>query len=361
MSGGDIETTITGALSNIQNPVNLTQLKRGEKRKVGLRTSSQIGGSSQSPSLGLAVVPSSPMSARTTPSPPSTFSSSSATSTTPTSFSPLLTPQKDPSSPVVNHQQSPLLSPLLSPFPSLSSFPLSLAPTTARGKKPLKSKLYSLLFEVDERESCLPLSSSFLGSVCLEEWYKVFVKRFNSHNPVKAVRELVEKGEMKSPCDIARLLFGKSTDFDSSKVGEYLSDAGKFENSVLRMYLRYIDFTSEIEFDVALRKTLRLFRLPGEAQKIDRIMKGFANYFSSLSSDPMFSDCDSVYLLAFSAVMLNTDAHNANVDHKMSMAQFVLNMDNALLEMKKQTFPKEFLEDLYRRIIKQEISMNITD
>ena len=53
-------------------------------------------------------------------------------------------------------------------------------------------------------------------------------------------------------------------------------------------------------------------RLPGEAQKIDRLMEKFAERF--LKCNPgSFKSADVAYVLAYSVIMLNTDAHNPQV------------------------------------------------
>jgi brefeldin A-inhibited guanine nucleotide-exchange protein len=79
-----------------------------------------------------------------------------------------------------------------------------------------------------------------------------------------------------------------------------------------------------MEFDSALREFLSRFRLPGEAQKIDRIMECFAERFHA-TSPGIFPDADTAYLLAFSLIMLNTDLHNPAIKHKISKRAFVAN------------------------------------
>lgn len=54
------------------------------------------------------------------------------------------------------------------------------------------------------------------------------------------------------------------------------------------------------------------FRLPGEAQKIDRLMEKFAERFVSCNPGA-FKSADVCYVLAYSVIMLNTDAHNPQV------------------------------------------------
>lgn len=73
-----------------------------------------------------------------------------------------------------------------------------------------------------------------------------------------------------------------------------------------------------LNFDVGLRLFLDSFRLPGEAQKIDRIVESFGKHFYKQRPD-IFKEPDVVYVLAYSVIMLNTDLHSSNV-----MLQFVL-------------------------------------
>ena len=65
------------------------------------------------------------------------------------------------------------------------------------------------------------------------------------------------------------------------------------------------------------RTFLNGFRLPGEAQKIDRLMEKFAERFVNCNPEA-FKSADVAYVLAYSVIMLNTDAHNPQVKVKMS-------------------------------------------
>lgn len=65
------------------------------------------------------------------------------------------------------------------------------------------------------------------------------------------------------------------------------------------------------------RSFLSGFRLPGEAQKIDRLMEKFAQRYVSCNAEA-FKSADVAYVLAYSVIMLNTDAHNPQVKNKMS-------------------------------------------
>ena len=70
------------------------------------------------------------------------------------------------------------------------------------------------------------------------------------------------------------------------------------------------------EFDEAIRAFLNGFRLPGEAQKIDRIMEKFAERYCRCNTQA-FTSADTAYVLAYSVIMLNTDAHNPGVKNKV--------------------------------------------
>lgn len=89
------------------------------------------------------------------------------------------------------------------------------------------------------------------------------------------------------------------------------------------------------------RQFLWSFRLPGEAQKIDRMMECFAKRYCDCQGDNnIFENSDTCYVLSFAIIMLNTSLHNPSVKEKPSIEQFInmnrgINMGNDL--------PKELL------------------
>ena len=62
--------------------------------------------------------------------------------------------------------------------------------------------------------------------------------------------------------------------------------------------------------------------------------------------------------MAFGTIMLNTDAHNSNVTDKMTQKQFI---DNIHYIQGGESIPTLFLEDLYERIVHDEIKFNRED
>ncbi|KAL0411865.1 UNVERIFIED_CONTAM: Brefeldin A-inhibited guanine nucleotide-exchange protein 2 [Sesamum latifolium] len=121
---------------------------------------------------------------------------------------------------------------------------------------------------------------------------------------------------------------------------------------VMHAYVDSFDF-EDMEFDDAIRKLLEGFRLPGEAQKIDRIMEKFAERYCKCNPEDFIS-ADTAYVLAYSVIMLNTDAHNPMVKNKMSAEDFIRN--NQGIDDGKD-LPEEYMRSLFERITKNEIKM----
>ena len=67
-----------------------------------------------------------------------------------------------------------------------------------------------------------------------------------------------------------------------------------------------------LEFDNAIRSFLTGFRLPGEAQKINRIMEKFAERFTH-QNEKVFPSADTAFILVFSVIMLQTDLHSPSI------------------------------------------------
>lgn len=114
---------------------------------------------------------------------------------------------------------------------------------------------------------------------------------------------------------------------------------------------------STIDFSDALRTYLKKFRLPGEAQCIDRLMEAFAGRVyecATHSLRSMFKSSDAIFILAFSTIMLNTDLHNPNMDDakRMTVEHFIRN-NRGINDG--ENLPDEFLRDLYYRIKNNEI------
>jgi len=111
------------------------------------------------------------------------------------------------------------------------------------------------------------------------------------------------------------------------------------------------------------------FRLPGEAQQIDRIMTSFSQvYWEDNAGDLQkcpFHDRDTVFLIAFAIIMLNTDLHKSHSSSnsrkarkKMTKSEFLNNLrgvDN------NEDISHEYLSEVYDSISAHPISLHMLD
>lgn len=121
----------------------------------------------------------------------------------------------------------------------------------------------------------------------------------------------------------------------------------------MHAYVDALNFKG-MDFGEAIRFFLQGFRLPGEAQKIDRIMEKFAERYCKCNPN-VFTSADTAYILAYSVILLNTDAHSAMVKDKMSKADFMRN--NRGIDDGKD-LPEDYLSALYDQIVSNEIKMS---
>ena len=157
---------------------------------------------------------------------------------------------------------------------------------------------------------------------------------------------------------IVEFLHNHGTHLNKTKTGEFISEPDELNLKILTKFIQQFHFV-DMEFDVALRTFLGKFRLPGEAQKIDRIMEKFAHrYYEENQHHNIFPTEDQAYLLAFSLIMLNTDLHNPSIKHKMTVEQFVKNNTDTGLE---NDLSPEFLSKMYFCIRDNEIKMETQD
>lgn len=147
--------------------------------------------------------------------------------------------------------------------------------------------------------------------------------------------------------------FLKSTrDLNKKAIGEFLGSGDAFCIRVMYSFVDSLNFSGTFIVE-ALRQFLQLFRLPGEAQKIDRIMEKFADRYCECNPT-VFAKADTAYTLAFSIIMLNTDLHSSQIKNKMTKADFLKNNrginDN-------NDLPDAFLTQIYDEIGAREIVM----
>jgi len=169
-------------------------------------------------------------------------------------------------------------------------------------------------------------------------------KKFNMESK-KGIQFLVAHTLIQdTPEDVAQFLY-KEEGLNKTAIGDYLGEKNDFNEAVLKSFVELHDFTDLILVQ-ALRQFLWSFRLPGEAQKIDRMMETFAQRYCQLNPD-IFTNPDTCYVLSFAIIMLNTSLHNPSVKDKPSVEQFI-NMNRGINDG--ENLPRELLVSLYESI-----------
>ena len=167
--------------------------------------------------------------------------------------------------------------------------------------------------------------------------------------------------------------FRETPGLDRQRIGEYLGGHETMQLAVLQRFVDTFPFdqlkgraanevvggaeeagsAKEVGIDDALRAFLDCFLLPGESQQIGRIIEKFSEAFYRACPGPLLS-ADAAYVLAYSVIMLNTDAHNNQVSRKMTKEEFNKNL-RGINEGK--DLPTSYLSQLYDSITSHEIKM----
>lgn len=179
-----------------------------------------------------------------------------------------------------------------------------------------------------------------------------------NRKPKKGVQFLQEKQLLGFlPKDIAKWLH-EDERLDKTVIGNYIGENDDHSKEVMCAYVDAFDFRN-LEVVAALRMLLEEFRLPGEAQKIDRLMEKFASRYCECNpNNSLFQSADTVYVLAFSIIMLTTDLHSPQVKNKMTKDQYI--KLNQGISDSKDDLPVEYLSAIYDEIAGHEIKMKNT-
>lgn len=140
---------------------------------------------------------------------------------------------------------------------------------------------------------------------------------------VQGIKFLVENGLITNEPESISQFIHSNPGLDKTALGDFLGEGEAVNIRILHAYVDCMDFTG-LTFENALRFFLVGFRLPGEAQKIDRIMEKFAEKYHRCNPS-VFASADCAYVLAYAVIMLNTDLHSPMVKHKMTKEQFLKN------------------------------------
>lgn len=177
--------------------------------------------------------------------------------------------------------------------------------------------------------------------------------KFNE-SPKGGIAFLAAQGIIADPNDphsVTSFLKG-TTRIDKKVLGEFISK--KSNEAILDAFMDLFDF-AHLRVDEALRQLLNSFRLPGESALIERIVTVFsAKYFDAAKPEHIL-DQDSVFVLTYAIIMLNTDQFNPNIkaQNRMKFENFARNLRG--VNGGKSDFDQDFLQEIYDAIKSREI------
>ncbi|KAL2103920.1 hypothetical protein ACEWY4_000788 [Coilia grayii] len=201
-------------------------------------------------------------------------------------------------------------------------------------------------------------SPAFSNDVIRKRHYRIGLNLFNK-KPEKGVQYLTERGFVPdTPVGVAHFLLQRKG-LSRQMIGEFLGNRQKqFNRDVLDCVVDEMDF-SGMELDEALRKFQAHIRVQGEAQKVERLIEAFSQRYCICNPGVVrqFRNPDTIFILAFAIILLNTDMYSPNVkpERKMKLEDFIKNLrgvDDG------EDIPRETLVGIYERIRKRELKTN---
>uniref|UniRef100_A0A0D9RI23 IQ motif and SEC7 domain-containing protein 3 n=1 Tax=Chlorocebus sabaeus TaxID=60711 RepID=A0A0D9RI23_CHLSB len=188
--------------------------------------------------------------------------------------------------------------------------------------------------------------------------YRIGLNLFNI-NPDKGIQFLISRGFIPdTPIGVAHFLLQRKG-LSRQMIGEFLGNSKKqFNRDVLDCVVDEMDFSS-MELDEALRKFQAHIRVQGEAQKVERLIEAFSQRYCMCNPEVVqqFHNPDTIFILAFAIILLNTDMYSPNIkpDRKMTLEDFIRNLrgvdDGA-------DIPRELVVGIYERIQQKELKSN---
>jgi Sec7-like guanine-nucleotide exchange factor len=152
-------------------------------------------------------------------------------------------------------------------------------------------------------EACSPANASRAA----HRAPRAVLAMFNSaSSAAKGLKALRAKGFLAEGAQaVCNFFIANDGKLDLVKIGDFLGSDSDECRAVCRFMIGSLPLAG-LSLDSSLRRVIALVKLPGEAQKIDRIIEAFAGHFCSCNPGAI-DHVDTAQILAFSLVMLNTD------------------------------------------------------
>ena len=149
---------------------------------------------------------------------------------------------------------------------------------------------------------------------------------------VSEVEQDKTSGSVVDPCEptsddrelASRIYLGDESLVEKAKAAAWLGDGGPARSRVRRAFMDRFDWQN-MNILAALRGFCARILVKGETQQVDRLLDAFSTRWCACNPNHGFKATDVVHTICYSLLLLNTDLHMAEIEAKMTRAQFLKN------------------------------------
>ncbi|KAK4443315.1 hypothetical protein QBC34DRAFT_417267, partial [Podospora aff. communis PSN243] len=140
----------------------------------------------------------------------------------------------------------------------------------------------------------------------------------------------------------AQKIYDGNEDFiQKDRAAAWMGEEGIVRQRTLRAYMDLYDFENT-SLLASLRQVCQRLLLRAETQQVDRILVAFTKRWCECNPNHGFKATDVIHTICYSIILLNTDLHMADIEHKMTRSQFIKNTMTTIRQSLQDIAPEVF-------------------
>ncbi|AEO67675.1 uncharacterized protein THITE_2144965 [Thermothielavioides terrestris NRRL 8126] len=140
----------------------------------------------------------------------------------------------------------------------------------------------------------------------------------------------------------AQKIFDGNEDFiQKDRAAAWMGEEGIVRQRTLRAYMELYDFEGQ-SILASMRQVCQRLLLRAETQQLDRILVAFSKRWCECNANHGFKSTDVIHTICYSIILLNTDLHMADIEHKMTRSQFIKNTMTTIRQALQESAPDAF-------------------
>ncbi|KAK4240721.1 hypothetical protein C8A03DRAFT_41738 [Achaetomium macrosporum] len=140
----------------------------------------------------------------------------------------------------------------------------------------------------------------------------------------------------------AQKIFDGNEDFiQKDRAAAWMGEEGIVRQRTLRAYMELYDFENQ-SIVASLRQVCQRLLLRAETQQVDRILVAFSKRWCDCNPNHGFKSIDVIHTICYSIILLNTDLHVADLEHRMTRSQFIKNTMTTIRQALQESVPDAF-------------------